>query len=70
MSLWVGTALVLLGVVVNVCAALKHYHAVARLDRGEPLRFRPMSLGNIVALLLALLGLVVAVYLIFGLHEA
>ncbi|HVU86446.1 MAG TPA: DUF202 domain-containing protein [Pirellulales bacterium] len=68
-SLWVGTALVLLGVAVNVCAAFKHYHDVARLDRGEPLRFRPLALGNIVALVLALLGVIVAIYLIFGLHD-
>lgn len=69
-SLWVGTTLVLLGVVVNVCAAIKHYQAVSRLDRGEPLRFRPLSLGNIVALVLALLGVIVAVYLVFfGLYE-
>ncbi|MES1213420.1 MAG: DUF202 domain-containing protein [Singulisphaera sp.] len=68
-SLWVGTTLVLFGVAVNVCAAVKHYQAVQRLDRGQPLRFRPLSLGTIVALVLALLGSLVAVYLIFGLSE-
>ncbi len=68
-SLWVGTALVLLGVAVNLCAAVIHYGNVKRLDRGEPLRFRPLSLGIAVALLLAVLGLLVAFYLIFGLYE-
>src|SRR5690242_15367522 len=61
-SLWVGTTLVLLGVVVNACAAVRHYRTVQRLIRGEPIRFRPLSLGIVVALLLAVLGILVALY--------
>ena len=34
-SLWVGTALVLLGVVVNVYAAISHARFAARFHRGE-----------------------------------
>ncbi|HEY4313759.1 MAG TPA: DUF202 domain-containing protein [Pirellulales bacterium] len=69
-SLWVGTALVLLGVAVNVCAAAKHYRTVQRLSRGEPLRFQPLSIGIVVAALLALMGTLVALYLIVGLYES
>ncbi len=69
-SLWVGTTLVLLGVVVNLLAAVKHWNIVHRLDRGQPIRFGPFSLGIVVAVFLGLLGLVIAGYLVFGLREA
>jgi putative membrane protein len=69
-SLWVGTTLVLLGVVVNLLAAVKHWTTVRRLDRGETIRFGPLSLGIVVAVFLGLLGLVIAGYLIFGLRES
>jgi putative membrane protein len=66
-SLWVGTTLVLLGVAVNLLAALKHMTIVRRLDRGQPIRFGPLSLGIVVAVLLGMLGLLIAAYLVFGL---
>ena len=66
LSLWFGTALVILGVVVTVAAAIKHWYTVRRLERGQPLRFSPWSLGMIVAFLLGLLGLLMAIYLVFG----
>lgn len=69
LSLWVGTTLVILGVAVNVAAAVKHWHTVRRLERGQPLRFRPWSLGMVVALLLGLLGLLTATYLLVGLDH-
>ena len=69
-SLWVGTALVLMGVAVNLLAAVKHVSTVRRLSQGQPIRFSPVSLGTVVAVLLAILGLLVAVYLIFGLSES
>lgn len=69
-SLWVGTALVLLGVAVNLFAAVKHVKTVQRLERGETLRFNPISLGTVVAVVLAALGLLVVVYLMFGLKDA
>lgn len=67
-SLWAGTAMVLLGVIVNVLAAARHWTTVRRLDQGQPIRFGPLSLGIVVALFLGLLGLVIAAYLVFGLH--
>ena len=68
-SLWAGTALVLLGVVVNVLAAIKHWDTVRRFNRGQSVIFRPLSLGIIVALLLGMFGLLIAGYLVFGLKD-
>jgi putative membrane protein len=67
LSLWVGTTLVILGVAINVAAALKHWHTVRRMERGQQLRFSPWSLGMVVAFVLGMLGLLMASYLIFGL---
>lgn len=69
-SLWFGTALVLLGVAVSIGASLKHWTTVRRLQRGQPIVMRPASLAFIVALLMALLGAGIAVYLVFGLSES
>ena len=69
LSLWVGTTLVILGVAVNVAAAVKHWYTVRRLEQGQPLRFIPWSLGMVVALLLGLLGLLTATYLTVGLDH-
>jgi putative membrane protein len=66
-SLGVGTTLIVVGVAVNVAAAFKHWRTMRRLERGQALRFTAVSLGMGVALLLALLGLVMAAYLIVGL---
>jgi putative membrane protein len=63
-SLAVGTALVVLGVLVNAGAALKHWRTIRRLARGQPIRPRPISLETVVAVLLAVLGLGMAVYLL------
>ncbi len=70
LSLWIGTTLVLLGVAVNVFAAIRHWRTVRRLEQNQPLRFSPLSLGFIVALFLALLGLLTATYLVFGFGES
>jgi putative membrane protein len=69
MSLAIGTTLVLLGVIVTLCAAVKHWRTVGRLDRNEPLRFHPLSLGVVIAVSLGLLGLLTAAYLLFWLGE-
>lgn len=70
LSLWAGTALLMLGVIVNVFAVAKHWKTIRRLESGEPIPFRPLSLGSVVALLLALLGLFMAIYLLTGLSQA
>lgn len=62
-SLWFGTTLVVLGVVVNVCAALQHWSTLRRLAAGQPIGGRWLSLSTITALALAVLGLLMAIFL-------
>ncbi len=69
-SLWVGTALILLGVGLNILASIKYVTTVRRLERGETLQFRIWSLEIFVALLLGFFGLIMAGYLVFGLSHA
>src|SRR5437870_3831956 len=35
LSLWLGTTLVIVGVMVNVCAAIRHWRTVRRLEKGQ-----------------------------------
>lgn len=64
LSLWVGTTLVLLGVVVNVSAAVHHVRFRRRFERGEPF-LTPRGLMTIaVSMVLALLGVGLALYLL------
>lgn len=67
LSLWIGTALVILGAAVNLFGAVSHWRAVRRLKTGRSIRFRPLSVASGVAIVLALIGLWMVVYL-FGLH--
>lgn len=69
LSLWVGTTLIVLGVVVNIGAAIKHWSTIRRLERGQPLRVGRWSFGTVVAFVLGVFGLLMAVYLIFGLDR-
>jgi inner membrane protein YidH len=62
-SLWMGTALLLLGVVVNVAASINHVRLVGRLNRGDKLS-QPSASAIAVALALACLGLGLAAYLV------
>ena len=63
LSLWAGVALVGLGVMVNVYAAVRHARFTYRFDAGEVAR--PSSLLPIVvAATLAIIGVVVSIYLI------
>jgi uncharacterized protein (DUF302 family)/uncharacterized membrane protein YidH (DUF202 family) len=63
-SLWFGTALIALGVVVNLSSARHHARLVRELDRGEPPRCSPLAQNVAIALLLALVGLGMAIYLV------
>src|SRR5262249_19092897 len=64
LSTWFGTALVVLGVIVNVASGWHHARLLGRLDRGEVARPGSSKLVVAFALLLALLGLGMAIYLI------
>jgi uncharacterized protein (DUF302 family)/uncharacterized membrane protein YidH (DUF202 family) len=62
-SFWFGTALILLGMVVNILSTRSHIRLVRELNRGGTGYNRPSSLGIAVAMTLAVLGLVIAIYL-------
>lgn len=64
LSVWFGTALIILGVIVNVWSARHHVRLVRDLNRGEAAFDRPSSLAVIVSLVMALVGLAMATYLI------
>ena len=65
-SVWIGAALILLGLLVNVLSAVQHVKTIEQLKRGE--RYRPSrwSLGLVVTGVLAALGLVMTVYLVLS----
>jgi putative membrane protein len=62
-SLGVGTALVLIGVAVNLMAAWQHARVLRRFRRGEFYHPPRWSLGIVVAVVLGLLGIVMALSL-------
>jgi uncharacterized protein (DUF302 family)/uncharacterized membrane protein YidH (DUF202 family) len=64
LSLWFGTALIAVGVVVNVFAGWHHLRLVRELDRGETEHSRPSTQAVAIALFLALIGLAMAIYLV------
>lgn len=64
-SLAIGVALVIVGVIVNLLAAVRHYHTIRRLQKQEPLVFNPFSLASVAAVLLALLGVAMVALLLF-----
>src|SRR5438046_398554 len=63
LSLWVGSGLLIIGIIVNIGATLQHVRLLNRLNRGEVLN-RYSSAAIAVALILALLGLVMVVNLV------
>lgn len=63
-SLWFGTALIAVGVVVNLAAGWRHMKLVQQLDRGETSRAHPATFAAAIAFFLALVGLAMAVYLV------
>lgn len=64
LSLWFGTALIAVGVIVNLYAGGRHARLVRALDRGETTRPRSASRVVAIAFFLALVGLAMAIYLI------
>ena len=63
LSLWIGAALIALGVAVNILAAVEHVRLLGRFRRGEPYRPSAWSLGVVVTGVLAALGVVMTAYL-------
>jgi putative membrane protein len=62
-SMWIGTALLVIGIIVNVGATVQHVRLLNRLNRGEiPDSYSKSAIA--VALIVAVLGLAMVVNLI------
>jgi putative membrane protein len=61
-SLWLGTALVAIGVAVNLFSAWRYTRLVSELSRGEFVHRSLSKQGVFVALFLALLGIAMTIY--------
>jgi len=64
LSFWFGTALIVLGVIVNGWSVRHHVRLVQDMNRGGATLNRPSGLAVVVALTLAVVGLAMAIYLI------
>lgn len=64
LSLWFGTVLIVVGVVVLVLSAWHHIRLVRELTRGGVPPSRPSTEAVAIALFLALVGLTMAIYLV------
>ena len=64
LSLWFGTALIGLGVLVNIFSAWHHLRLVRELERGAAVPTRPSMQAVLIALFLALIGIAMATYLV------
>ncbi len=60
----VGIGLIGLGVLLTATSTARHLSTVRRLNRGEPVVGRPTWLGVSIALLLVVVGVLMAVYLV------
>ena len=63
-SVWIGIALVMLGVAVNVAAAARFAALIRRLHAGEKAKPMRWELAASVAMIMALIGLGIAGYLL------
>jgi putative membrane protein len=68
LSLWIGTALILLGVIVNVLVSAENIRLMRHIRTEPPYGTRSWLLGVGVALALAAVGVAMAIYLVFISH--
>lgn len=64
LSLWFGTALIAVGVLINGYSAWHHASLIRRLQRGETQRIHPWIQTTLVGVLLVIVGSAMAVYLV------
>jgi uncharacterized protein (DUF302 family)/uncharacterized membrane protein YidH (DUF202 family) len=64
LSLWFGTALIAVGVIVNVFAGWQHLRLVRELDRGAASHSHSSAQAVLIAFFLALVGVTMAIYLV------
>src|ERR1700716_1437877 len=65
LSLWFGTALIAIGVIVNLFSARRYMRLFSALNRGQFVHRSLSKQGLIVALSLALLGIAISIYMIW-----
>jgi uncharacterized protein (DUF302 family)/uncharacterized membrane protein YidH (DUF202 family) len=65
-SVWFGTGLIVLGVAVTLMAAARHRRLVRELAAGMPPSARPVAQASAIAVILAAIGLALAIYLILA----
>jgi putative membrane protein len=63
LSVPLGTALLVAGVLVNIFSTVRHVRIVRALNAGAPMVTKPSTMAIVVALVLAAAGLAMAVYL-------
>src|SRR5579862_3882641 len=64
-TLWVGTALILIGVMVNLFSAVQHVRFVQAVKAGTEVVDRPVAMAVVIALILAVTGVAMTIYLVF-----
>jgi uncharacterized protein (DUF302 family)/uncharacterized membrane protein YidH (DUF202 family) len=64
LSLWFGTALIFLGVLICLLSLVRYRKLLQELQQSEAMLSRPSTLAMMVTLLLAILGVAMAIYLI------
>jgi uncharacterized protein (DUF302 family)/uncharacterized membrane protein YidH (DUF202 family) len=64
LSLWFGTALIFLGVLVCLLSLVRYRMLLQQLKESEAMLSRPSTLAMMAALILAILGVAMAIYLI------
>jgi putative membrane protein len=63
-SLWIGSTMVMVGVSMNLIAALRHIRIVSRLNAGLPVIGRPSYTAVAIALMLVVAGTAMVIFLI------
>ena len=63
LSVPLGTALLVAGVLVNILASVRHVRIVRALNTGAPIITKPSTMAIVISLVLAAAGLAMAVYL-------
>ena len=63
-SLWAGSAMVLLGAMMNLAAVARHLEVIRRINRGESIVERPSWIAIAVGIVLGLVGIAMVVFLV------
>src|SRR5260221_2665738 len=63
-SLWAGSAMVLLGAMMNLAAVARHLEVIRRINRGESIVTRPSFIAIAVGIVLGLVGIAMVVFLL------